>query len=72
MLATTAEKFWLTTLGLYSVIHKALKTKEKGKEPENIGTSGLVQIVYDSTSVEKSDDDFDKKDYLCHGRILSA
>lgn len=66
-------KFWLTTLGLYSVIHKALVLKGKEKS----GTSKAIEIVEtgkDSTLSKKTsdDDDFDEKDYLCHGRILSA
>ncbi|XP_058196612.1 uncharacterized protein LOC131312694 [Rhododendron vialii] len=70
-------KFWLTTLGLYSVIHKGLVSKGKEKSSEKNGTSKAVEIVEtgkDSIPSKKSTDDdgFDEKDYLCHGRILSA
>ncbi|XP_057470084.1 uncharacterized protein LOC130759042 [Actinidia eriantha] len=73
-------KFWLTTLCLYSVIHNALISKGKGKISETFEKSPTVKPVEivetgkESSSSGKTivDDGFDEKDYLCHGRILSA
>lgn len=69
-------KFWLTTLGLYFVIAKSSKGKEKvSKEIGTSRTPLIVELDKVSSSSEKSktsDDDFDEKDLFCHGRILSA
>lgn len=67
------------------MIPKGLVSKGKEIFLEKSGISQAIKIVKtgkESTSLEKSktskesekptDDGFDEKDYLCHGRILSA
>jgi len=63
----------LSTLGLYLIIYNSLRKDEKSSTEKSaidvVEMKKITKLIGGSSSIV---DDFNEKDYLCHGRIFSA